>query len=524
MESQDATVEPNNRPGAGRVLLGFAFAILSAVMLYVMWAYTYNIWPLAFVAFVPMYIAAYRLLPRKLAPFAIGIAAFSYWFTLALQGGGVLPFAAILAGALIMAGIWILLSIPERKFTERTNYKWLVVQFPLLWVGFEYLLGGNLILGSNFWLAYRAAPAPELIQPVSITSSPALSFLMLMINAAIALLLIKWMDSRWPNLAEVKVPSVTVKWTSITAFGLAIVWVATSIFIFNQVSNEMGPAVRVAAAQSGIQNTTSSGTLGSGGAQGTPADIERNKKLQAQMTRMTVDAARQGAQLVVWPEEQLDYDVRINNQGAWVGDLAKATNTTIVSGFMPQSPDLTSPNLAAVWFPNGQMQAEVYSKQHPVIAEGEAFVPGTLNPVYQTNFGRLGVIICFDHDFPNGSPRTTVAAGANIMAVPAIDPYTITELRWQSLTFRAVENRVPFVKTDVGFDSAIIDANGVLRDRVAFDTEDGGEALLVADVHLGPRGAPFTAYGGFVFGAFVTAGLFARYIRQIYLWRRDKKA
>lgn len=83
---------------------------------------------------------------------------------------------------------------------------------------------------------------------------------------------------------------------------------------------------------------------------------------------------------------------------------------------------------------------------------------------------------------------------------------------------------MPFVKTDVGFDSAIIDANGVLRDRAAFNTPEGGEALLVADVHIGPRGAPFTAYGGFVFGAFVTVGLIGRYIRQIYLWRRDKSA
>ena len=134
------------------------------------------------------------------------------------------------------------------------------------------------------------------------------------------------------------------------------------------------------------------------------------------------------------------------------------------------------------------------------------------------------MIICFDHDFPDSSARTTVAAGANILAVPAIDPYTLSHLRWQSLVFRAVENRVPIVKTDVGFDSAIVDANGVVRDRIAVDDDAGRAALLVADVHIGPRDAPFTDTGGYTFAWFVIVGLIARYIRQFILWRRGRKS
>ena len=512
--------EDPQRVGAGRIILGFAFSLFSAVLLFVMWNYTFNLWPLVFIAFVPMYVAAYRLFPRKLAPFAFAIAAFGYWLALLLQGGGVLPPAVVYLASLLIAAFWFLLAIFERKFTERTNYKWFIVQLPLLWVGLEVIFEGNLLLGSNYWIAYRLGGAPEIIQPVSLVSTPALGFLIIMFNAVIALLVLKLMDKRWPNMATVKIPSITVTWSAVTTFGLTIVWVATSLVIFTNVSNEMGPAVRVAAAQSGIKNTTSSGQLGEGGAQGTPEDNARNARLQVQMTRMTTDAANQGAKLVVWPEEELDYNIK-TNKAAWVGELAKATQTTIVAGYEPLAPDLTSPNRAAVWYPDGTRATQVYSKQHQVVAEGEAFASGTINPVYQTDFGRLGVIICFDHDFPDSS---TVAAGANIMAAPAIDPYTISHLRWQSLVFRAVENRVPFVKTDVGFDSAIVDANGVVRDRISVDDEAGREALLVADVHIGPRGAPFTSTGGYVFGWFVVVALVARYIRQIYLWRRERRA
>ena len=332
------------------------------------------------------------------------------------------------------------------------------------------------------------------------------------------------MDKRWPAMADVKIPAITVKWSSITTGALVIVWVASSLAIFSAVSNQMGPVVTVAAAQSGIKHTTSSGQLGEGGQQGTAGGHCPQRQVAGPDDEDDDGSSAEGRQVCCLAEEELDYDVRVAAKGAWIGELAKAANTTIVAGFMPESPSLKSPNLAAVWYPNGELSKQVYAKQHQVVAEGEEFQSGTSAAVYKTDFGQLGVIICFDHDFPDSSARTTVAAGANILAVPAIDPYTLSHLRWQSLVFRAVENRVPIVKTDVGFDSAIVDANGVVRDRIAVDDDAGRAALLVADVHIGPRDAPFTDTGGYTFAWFVIVGLIARYIRQFILWRRGRKS
>jgi len=522
--ASSASDRPQDPPStAGRTALGFGFSLLSALMLFLMWDSQANAWPLVFVGFVPMFIAAYRLLPRRLAALAYGIAAFGYYIALSLQAGGVLPLAAVVIIALVLALIWLGLGTFEKRFTERTDYKWFIVQFPLLWIGFEVFFQSNLLLGSNYWIGYRLASVPAFIQPVSVVSTPALGFVILLINSMIALLILRWMDARWPGLAVVRIPTATIKWSAIVTVNVVVVWIASSLAIYAKVTSQMGPVVKVAAAQSGIDNTTSKGDLGGGGPQGTPEDNARNAKLKVQMTEMTMTAASQGAQLVVWPEEQLNYDVRIPAKGGWIGELAKAANTTIVAGFMPNSPDLTSPNMAGVWYPNGLMDPEVYSKQHQVVAEGEDFVSGETNPIYPTSFGQLGVLICFDHDFPDGSARVSTAAGANILAVPAIDPASISHLRWQSLVFRAVENRVPIIKTDVGFDSAIVDANGVVKARSAVSDDAGATVLLVEDVHIGPRGAPFTDTGGYSFAWLVTFGLFGRYIRQIYLWRRGKK-
>ena len=504
---------------AKRTWLGLALSALSAVLLFVMCDGHMGLWPLVIVAFVPMYVAQYRLLPRRLSGLAVGIAFFGYWFSLWMYsfslsqyiGGPVIGMAVIIVLAAVMGVPFWLLGTLERPFAERTNYKWFVVQLPILWVGIEVAFGANPFFGSNYWLAYRMAPVPFLDQPVSILSTPALSFLLVMINAGIALLVLKWMDRRWPRLATVAIPNRTVRWSSTVVLVLVVVWVASSLVINWQVNRQLGPVVKVAAAQSGNANRTPDTEE----AQDSVQEAARNIKLQEQMTRMTKSAAAQGVQLVVWPEWILEYDAT-GPKGAWVGALAKETNTTIVAGYIPDAPHATSPNMGAVWLPNGELAGSPYFKIHPVVLEGEQFKTPKDYPTYDTSFGQLGVIICYDHDFPDDSSRLITLAGAQIIAVPALDPASISHLRWQSLAFRAIENRVPFVKTDIGFDSAIINANGVVATRVETTDKHGAEELLIAEVNLGPRNAPFSAIGGYTFGILVLLALLARYI---YHWR-----
>ncbi|MDP3971396.1 MAG: nitrilase-related carbon-nitrogen hydrolase, partial [Candidatus Nanopelagicales bacterium] len=484
-----------------RTLLGLVLSALSGLMLFVMCDGHGSLWPLVIVAFVPMYVAQYRLLSRRMSGLAVGIAFFGYWLSLFTYSGSLATYVGgPVGGALIILVVSIIFSIPmwifgifERPFAERTRYKWLIVQLPLFWVALETVFGSNLLFGDNYWLAYRLAPAPSLAQPVSILSTPALSFLLIMFNAGVALLIFKWIDRRWSGLATVAIPARTVKWSSIIAFGVTIVWIGSSLAIYWQVNSQLGPQVRVAAAQTGNENRS---PMGERAEQGTPGEIARNQRLRTQLERMTRSAVTQGAQLVVWPEEILEYDVT-TQEGHWVGELAKSTNTTIVAGYKPLSPSEASPNMAAAWLPSGEILTPPYYKIHPVVLEGEKFKTPHLFPTYETPVGQLGLLICFDHDFPNSSARLDTLGGADILAVPAIDFASIRDLRWQTLTFRAIENRVPLIKADVAWDSAIVNANGDLAKRVAIADVDGAEALLVTDVNRGPRNSIFTVTGGY---------------------------
>jgi apolipoprotein N-acyltransferase len=109
------------------------------------------------------------------------------------------------------------------------------------------------------------------------------------------------------------------------------------------------------------------------------------------------------------------------------------------------------------------------------------------------------MIICFDIDFPDGPARKTARNGAQMILAPSIDFASVADLRSASTAFRAIENRVAMVKADVAWDSVIVAPNGRVLGSTAVHSERGGQALLVADVPLGPRGAPFTRFGGVPF-------------------------
>lgn len=505
-----------------RLLGGIATAALSAVMLFVVWDGRGNLWPLSFVAFVPMFIAAYRLLPRRWSGLAFGIAAAGYWLAYATFTATIVGPAAVAGIAVLMGLIWTGIGTFERPFTERTSYRWFIASFALIWTAVEVLGQLSVYLGSVFWFAYRLAPAPMLAQPVSWFSTPALTFVLLMCNAGLALLVMRLMDRRWPQLVGVPVPPRVWRVSVAMALGVTVAWVAGSLAMYAGVTSQLGPTVRVASIQPGIDHVPFDGSSIEGVKMPEPENSQRNAALAADMTDLTRQAAAQGARLVVWPEILFDYDV-YGAQGDWIRDLARELDVTIVTGYEPDFPDPEAANLATVVLPDGTMGSQPYAKVHPVLLEGERFTTDERYPTYATPVGQLGLVICWDHDFPDSGVRLTTLAGADIVAIPALDPPSMAHLRWESLTFRAIENRVPVVKTDVGWDAAIINANGDLVSRIANTDDDGEVAVLVADVNLGSSNAPFTATGGYPFATLVVLGMLARYVAQAVLWRRDRR-
>jgi len=480
-----------------RVLGGILLSLLSGAALILIWPSLGNLWWLSFVAFVPMYVAQYRLLPRRWSAVPVGVAFGAYYLALFLNATSVMAIGPILGIAAGAAVIGLTIGIFLRPFAERTDYRWFVVQLPLLWVSIDLLIQNNEIIGTYPWIAYRLADAPQLVQPVSILGTPALSLLIHIVNAAVALVVLALIDRSRTSPVEHPVPDRVLAWSVAVPVAAALVWGGSSVALYREVSERMGPEVRVAAVQPGLANATPGTLISAGNVSPGRSEEQRIADQITQLSSMTRDAAAQGAKVVVWPEETLNYDPRVAHTD-WIPALLRQTGVYLAMGFTPNATDGAAPNTGLMWNPAGEVKA-VYYKTKRVLVEGEAFTPGTVYPTIDTEHGVLGMIICFDIDFPDGPARQVARNGAQMILAPSIDFQSVADLRSASTAFRAVENRVAMVKADVAWDSVIVAPNGRVVAKTVEHTERGGQALLVADVPLGPRGALFTRFGGVPF-------------------------
>ena len=102
-------------------------------------------------------------------------------------------------------------------------------------------------------------------------------------------------------------------------------------------------------------------------------------------------------------------------------------------------------NSAAVLGPDGELIG-VYRKMHiphsDDYIEKYYFKPGNLGfPVFDTPFGKIGVLICYDRHFPEGA-RALGLAGAEILLIPVASPRpTASEVFVKELMGMAIANQ-----------------------------------------------------------------------------------
>lgn len=100
-----------------------------------------------------------------------------------------------------------------------------------------------------------------------------------------------------------------------------------------------------------------------------------------------------------------------------IGDLAKKFNTTIVYGF-PERDNILKDILynSSVCIDNNGNVAGVYRKVHLFDTEKKYFRAGCDFPIFNTSFGKIGIMICWDTAFPEVA-RTYCLKGAELLVV-----------------------------------------------------------------------------------------------------------
>lgn len=208
---------------------------------------------------------------------------------------------------------------------------------------------------------------------------------------------------------------------------------------------------------------------------------------------MTRAAVQKGAKLVVWSEECLGAAYQPSDPNDETNALARKTSVCLVVGYSDNH-EPHPHNCAGLILPDGS-SGGVYHKFHLFMGERQVVTPGHGTTAFVSPFGKIGMEICFDSLYTNIT-RGLVKHGAQIVAMPNFDPPTprgiLHNLHCAMLPLRAVENRVPIVRSDSNGESQIVGKSGRVIGQGPLWQPD----VLVGTVALGTgAGTFFTQWG-----------------------------
>ena len=211
--------------------------------------------------------------------------------------------------------------------------------------------------------------------------------------------------------------------------------------------------------------------------------------------KAVVKAKRQSADIVIFPELSLTgyvvrdqiYELAETVPGPStkiLEGIAKRTKMHIVFG-MPELTDKTQAtiyNTAVLVGPNGLLgkYRKMYLPTHSVFEEKRYFRPGYEAAVFDTELGKIGLIICYDIFFPEVA-RLTRLKGAQLIVCISASP-AIRRAYFETLTTaRALENTaflafVNLVGIEDGLQfwggSRLIGPQGRIIAKAKYDDED----------------------------------------------------
>jgi len=186
---------------------------------------------------------------------------------------------------------------------------------------------------------------------------------------------------------------------------------------------------------------------------------DKNRSME-RAARAIGEAARAGAGVVSLPEIwNAPYDVKILREFAepaggpsfiFMSELAKRHGIYLIGGSIPEEDQSKMYNTSFVFDPNGELIArhrksrlfDVDIENGPRFMESDFFTAGEDVTLVDTEYGRIGISICFELRFPELFSEMN-RAGAHIVFVPAVFNVTTGAAHWDTLIkSRALDNQM----------------------------------------------------------------------------------
>lgn len=417
------------------------------------------LWPLSWVSLVPVVFMLMRkgsdISKRKAYLYGLGFGmgyfgVMFYWFTCLypMEFAGIGNAQSLILVLVCWFGLALLQSIEFGfvillyRLVRPDNKKiWLcALLFCALWVVFEWQQ-------TLFWrgvpwarLALSQSAVPFLQQSASLLGSMFTSAVIAAVNAFIAAALYSIIgDKPVKELPRVFAEGFKKKKTVIFAS------VALGIFVLNAsygairyLTYDVTSDRKVTAAV--IQGNISSLDKWSEGS------VKRSTEIYLELTEKCVKET--GAEFVVWPETVITENLRTSPSiSRLLSDKAKELGITMFVGAYDSETvedEKYSYNAIYIFYPDGSMGEGTYKKQHlvpfgeytpmedliktilPILYDinllGDPFTPGEETEVFDTQYGKVGSLVCFDSIYETLA-RSSVRDGAELITLSTNDSW-----------------------------------------------------------------------------------------------------
>ncbi len=229
-------------------------------------------------------------------------------------------------------------------------------------------------------------------------------------------------------------------------------------------------------------------------------DLERaSVDLVRDLAPLTREAAERGAGLAVWPEATLWVDPATNERiRQLLRNVAADTGLVLVVPYFLRGPDHGA---AVLVLPDGTITRS-QPKQRPMWFLGERGGNRSSPRPVDAHTIRVGTLLGVDNQDP-AWPRNLAARGAGLLTSSTHDWAALADQQVALSRLHAVALRVPFVRADWRYGSAIVGADGATLASAGFEKR---RTVLVADVVTGSQATLYTRVGD-IFGWLCVAAL-----------------
>ena len=415
---------------------------------------------------------------------------------------------------------------------KRLGIMWAYLAAPFLWTSLEYVRA-NLFFLSLPWafLAHSQYQNLALIQIASISGAYGVSFLIVMVNAATAFLLLSLVHRFETSISRGRL-LVSGGEVGFVAGAAALMIIITLSYGYLTLSDPLvGKELKTTVIQGNINRTMKA----------SPA--RHAEFIMAKYTSLTRSARADGADLIVWPEASTPGFVLTNLQlRSDILSLVRETKSYFVVGSSEYAKFMNvggrkgrgTGNTALFISPEGRVLGQ-YLKIHLVpfgehvplegkvpwpgfiVPEGKKSfeIPGKEYTLFEIKGARFGVVICWEIVFPELF-REFVKRGADFMLNLTNEGwFGETAAPYQMLSmsvFRSVENRISMARAANTGISCFIDPAGRVTGRVQKNGKDiFVDGYLTQGISLSPKQTLYTAYGDvFAYAVFgIAAGFVA---------------